>query len=122
MGRAGAIPLGAALIFLSSCLGPQTALAASSGGAHDSVEKTIPQGKDPLGSDDDQRTAHPAEHKGVLPPPPVGDEGLYTKVPNPDGVKVRTKNTKPKKIPVIDGSHHGVACDISVRPLLLIMV
>src|SRR5262249_6778700 len=39
-----------------------------------------------------------------------------------DGVKVSTKNRKPKKIPVIDGSHQGVACDMSVRPLLLIMV
>ena len=24
----------------------------------------------------------PAEHKGVIPPPPVGDEGIYTEVPN----------------------------------------
>jgi hypothetical protein len=23
-------------------------------------------------------------HKGVIPPPPMGDEGIYTKVPNPE--------------------------------------
>ena len=27
---------------------------------------------------------HPGEHKGVIPPPPVGDEGIYTRVPNPE--------------------------------------
>src|SRR4026208_1368121 len=72
-----------ALIFLGSCFGIETALAASSGGAN-TVEKTIPQGKDPPGTDEEQRTAPPAEHKGVIPPPPVGDEGIYTKVPNPE--------------------------------------
>jgi hypothetical protein len=85
MSRACAIncTTGAALIFLGSCFGPEV-LAASSGGAHDTVEKTIPQGNDPPGTDEEQRTAPPAEHKGVIPPPPVGDEGIYTKVPNPE--------------------------------------
>jgi hypothetical protein len=84
MGRACAVSCttGAALIFLGSCFGPVTALAASSGGASDTVEKTIPQGKDPPGTDEEQRTAPPAEHKGVIPPQ-VG-EGIYTKVPNPE--------------------------------------
>ena len=86
MGRACAIncTTGAALIFLASCFGPQTALAASSGDTHDTVEKTIPQGKDPPGTEEEQRTPPPAERKGVIPPPPVGDEGIYTKVPNSD--------------------------------------
>jgi hypothetical protein len=86
MGRACAVSCttGAALIFLGSWFGPVTALAASSGGASDTVEKTIPQGKDPPGTDSEQRTAPPAEHKGVIPPPQVGDEGIYTKVPNPE--------------------------------------
>ena len=75
---------GAALIFLVSCFGPLMAFAASSGGARDTVEKTIPQGEDPPGTDDEQRTAPPAKHKGVIPPPPVGDEGIYTEVPNPE--------------------------------------
>jgi hypothetical protein len=74
--------IGAALIFLNSCFG--TPLAASSGVAHDTVEKTIPQAEDPPATDDEQQTAPPAEHKGVIPPPPVGDEGIYTTVPNPE--------------------------------------
>ena len=74
----------AAVIFLASWLGPETALAASRGGTLDTVEKTIPQGEDPPGTDEEQRTApHPA-HKGMIPPPPVGDGGIYTTVPNPE--------------------------------------
>ena len=86
MGRACAVncTTGAALIFLGFCLVPETAFAASSGDTHDAVEKTIPQGKDPPGTDEEQGTAPPAEHKGVIPPPPVGDQGIYTKVPNPE--------------------------------------
>jgi hypothetical protein len=86
MGRAWAVNcvIVAALIVLGSCFGPVMALAASSGGASDTVEKTIPQGKDPPGTDEEQPTAPPAEHKGVIPPPPVGDEGIYTEVPNPE--------------------------------------
>ena len=85
MGRACAIncTTGAALTFLGLCLVPQTAFAASSS-EHDTVEKTIPQGNDPPGTDEEQRTAPPAEQNGVIPPPPVGDEGIYTEVPNPE--------------------------------------
>ena len=86
MGRACAVncTTGAALIFLGFWLVPGTAFAASSGDTHDTVEKTIPQGKDPPATDEEQPTAPPAEHKGVITPPPVGDEGIYTKVPNPE--------------------------------------
>ena len=86
MARACAIncTTGAALIFLGFCLVPETAFAASSDDTHDTVEKTIPQGKDPPGTNEEQRAAPPAEHKGVIPPPPVGDEGIYTTVPNPE--------------------------------------
>ena len=80
MGHACAVNW-AALIFLGLCLVPGTAFPASTGATHDTVEKSIPQGKDPPGTDE---TARPAEHKGVIPPPPVGDEGIYTKVPNPE--------------------------------------
>jgi hypothetical protein len=85
MGRAYAINCitGTALILLGSCFG-EMALAASRDGAHDTVERSVPQGKDPPGTDEEQRTTPPAEHKGVIPPPPVGDEGIYTKVPNPE--------------------------------------
>jgi hypothetical protein len=86
MGRARAVfcTVGAALIFPSLCSVPETAFAASSGDTHNMVEKTVPQGEDPPGTDEEQRTAPPAEHKGVITPPPVGDEGIYTKVPNPE--------------------------------------
>jgi hypothetical protein len=86
MGRACAIncTTGAALILLGSCFGPETTVAASSGGTHDTIEKAIPQGKDPPGTDEEQRTAPSAKHKGVISPPPMGDEGIYTKVPNPE--------------------------------------
>ena len=57
---------------------------ASSVMTREAAEKTIPQGEDPPGTDEEQRTAPPAEHKGVIPPPPMGDEGIYTKVPNPE--------------------------------------
>jgi hypothetical protein len=67
------------LIFLASYFGPQLAFASSRAHAQ---EKTIPQGEDPPGTDEEQ-TAPPTEHKGVIPPPPVADEGIYTKVPNP---------------------------------------
>ena len=75
--------MGAALIFLGLCLVPGTTFAASSGDTHNTVE-TVPQGEDPPETDEEQGTAPPAEHKGVIPPPPVGDEGIYTKVPNPE--------------------------------------
>ena len=71
------------MIFLGFCLVPGTALAASPSDTYDTVEKTIPQGNPP-GTDEEQGTAPPAEHKGVIPPPAVGDEGIYTKVPNPE--------------------------------------
>jgi hypothetical protein len=75
---------GAALIFLGFWLVSGTAFAASSSDTHETVEKSIPQGHDPPGNNEEQRTAPPTEHKGVISPPPVGDEGIYTKVPNPE--------------------------------------
>ena len=65
MGQAVNCTTGAALILLGFCLVPEMTLAASSG------------------TDEEQGTAPPAD-KGVIPPPPVGDEGIYTKVPNPE--------------------------------------
>ena len=72
---------GRSLFFAGYCFGTDPAFA---GGAHDLVEKTMPQGKDPLATDEEQRTPPRAEHKGVITPPAVGDQGIYTKVPNPD--------------------------------------
>ena len=57
---------------------------ASSARAEENVEKTVPQGEDPPGADGEQPTTPPAERNGVITPPPIGDEDIYTDVPNPD--------------------------------------
>ena len=78
--------LGAALIFLGFCLVPETAFAASSGDTHETVEKTIPQGKDPPGTNEEKRTAPPPQHKGVNTSPHMGDGGIYPhESPKPRG-------------------------------------
>ena len=39
----------------------------------------------PLGADDGKQQLHPPfEHKDVIPPPPIGDEGIFTDAPNPE--------------------------------------
>jgi hypothetical protein len=71
-----------ALIFLASCFGLGTTFAAS---PDDTTEKTIPQGQDPPGADEEEQTTQPpAERQGVIKPPPVGDEDIYTEAPNPE--------------------------------------
>ena len=57
---------------------------ASSARAEENVEQTVPQGEDPPGADGEQLTTPPAERNGVITPPPIGDEDIYTDVPNPD--------------------------------------
>lgn len=48
-------------------------------------EQTVPQGEDPPGADEGGiGIPAPSEHKGVIPPPDIGDEGIHTDVPNPD--------------------------------------
>jgi hypothetical protein len=48
-------------------------------------EQSAPQGEDPPGADQGGAdTPPPSEHKGVIPPPNIGDEGIHTEVPNPD--------------------------------------
>ena len=69
------------LLCLASYFCPDLAFASSRAYAQDD---TVPQGQDPPGTDEQQQTAPPAEHKGVIPPPPVGDKGIYTDVPNPE--------------------------------------
>jgi hypothetical protein len=47
-------------------------------------EQSAPQGEDPPGTDQGGGDTPPAsEHKGVIPPPNIGDEGIHTDVPNP---------------------------------------
>ena len=59
-----------------------SAFEASFAGAAEEPEKTIPQGQDPPGADNGQQLP-PSEGKEVIPPPPVGDEDIYTDAPNP---------------------------------------
>ena len=71
-----------ALVFLASCFSLGTTFAAS---PDDTPEKTIPQGQDPPGAhEEEQTTRPPAERQGVIKPPPVGDEDIYTEAPNPE--------------------------------------
>jgi hypothetical protein len=80
-------PLNALLAVLGLCAMSVAgaAIAAGPGSAADPPEKTAPQGEDPPGADNGaQEAAPPAEHKGVIPPPEIGDEGIHADVPNPE--------------------------------------
>jgi len=58
---------------------------ASIAGATGVPEKPVPQGQDPPGADNgEQQTPVLPEYKGVIPPPPIGDEDIYTEAPNPE--------------------------------------
>lgn len=58
---------------------------ASLAAATGAPEKTVPQGQDPPGADNGaQQTPALPEHKDVIPPPPIGDEDIYTEAPNPE--------------------------------------
>ena len=47
-------------------------------------EKTVPQGKDPPGADNEDQSNSTTTHKGVIKPPQTGDQGIYTQAPNPN--------------------------------------
>jgi hypothetical protein len=47
-------------------------------------EKTVPQGTDPPGADNEDQSNATTKHKGVIKPPQTGDEGIYTQAPNPN--------------------------------------
>ena len=47
-------------------------------------EKTVPQGNDPPGNDNEDQSNSTTKHKGVIKPPQTGDEGIYTQAPNPN--------------------------------------
>jgi hypothetical protein len=58
---------------------------AGPGTAVEPPEQTAPQGEDPPGADNGKPEAPvPEEHKGVIPPPDIGDEDIHTEVPNPE--------------------------------------
>lgn len=48
-------------------------------------EQTVPQGEDPPGADEGGADVPPpSEHKGIIPPPAIGDEGIHKDVPDPN--------------------------------------
>jgi hypothetical protein len=57
---------------------------AASTDAKEGAEKTVPQGKDPPGADNEDQSNPTVEHKGVIMPPKTGDQGIYTQAPNPN--------------------------------------
>ena len=57
---------------------------AASPNATEGPEKTVPQGKDPPGADNEDQSNPTTEHKGVIKPPKTGDQGIYTQAPNPN--------------------------------------
>ena len=70
-----------ALVFTLVGNGPNFAV--SPAHAQGTDEKTVPQGQDPPGDDDEEPIAPPAQDDGVITPPPTGDEDIHTDVPNP---------------------------------------
>jgi hypothetical protein len=71
-----------ALVLSIVCSGSGFAISPALAGG--TGEKTVPQGEDPPGDDDEQPIAPPAKDDSVITPPPIGDEGIHTDVPNPD--------------------------------------
>lgn len=57
---------------------------AASPDADQGQEKTVPQGNDPPGADNEDQSNPTTEHKGVITPPTTGDQGIYTQAPNPN--------------------------------------
>jgi len=52
----------------------------------ESGEEAVPQSESETGTsaEDDITPLPPTEHEGVIEPPDVGDEGIFTDVPDPD--------------------------------------
>ena len=73
---------GTALVLLLAGFAFEQARAAPPAGA-ETPKHAAPQGADPPGADDDVQTPRLSEHNGVITPPPTGDEGIHTTVPNP---------------------------------------
>jgi hypothetical protein len=68
-----------------SLVAPQSNITfAASPDATQVQEKTVPQGKDPPGADNEDQSNPTTEHKGVIKPPKTGDQGIYTQAPNPN--------------------------------------
>lgn len=66
------------LAFLLFALGPVSSPVA---GQPDTI---VPQDESPPDVNDVPEPLPPSEHKGVIEPPDIGDEGIHTDVPDPD--------------------------------------
>jgi hypothetical protein len=75
---------------------------AASPNATEGPEKTVPQGKDPPGNDNEDQSSPTAEHKGVIKPPKTGDQGIYTQVPNPAGTTEEVIRTPRSEHPNVE--------------------
>jgi hypothetical protein len=73
-----------AVLWAALALITPTTNGSSFAGGSDPPEKTVPQGQDPPGAENGEQQSPPSENKEVIPPPPVGDEDIYTQVPNPE--------------------------------------
>jgi hypothetical protein len=68
------------LTLLPLCLSTDQLFAAAN-----EPDKTAPQGTNPPGADDTSQTNQPlVPRKGVITPPPTGDEGIHIQAPNPN--------------------------------------
>jgi hypothetical protein len=72
------------LTTLSLVIAQSDQIFAASPDATEGAEKTVPQGKDPPGADNEDQSNPTTEHKGVITPPKTGDQGIYTQGPNPN--------------------------------------
>jgi hypothetical protein len=72
------------LTTLSLVIAQSGQIFAASADGTERAEKTVPQGKDPPGADNEDQSNSTTEHKGVITPPKTGDQGIYTQAPNPN--------------------------------------
>ncbi|MGV1013378.1 MAG: hypothetical protein ACOYB4_00250 [Methyloceanibacter sp.] len=81
--RQAAFWIATAFLFV---VGAEHLHAATSAGAAGQPEMAAPQGsEDPPDVDNSlPEPLPPSEHKGVIQPPDIGDEDIYTEVPDPD--------------------------------------
>jgi hypothetical protein len=73
------------LALAAPCFDADLVFAGPSTDETEAPEKAAPQGTDPPGADNGDAPTPPlVEKNGVIKPPPIGDEDIYTQAPNPD--------------------------------------
>jgi len=81
----------------------------------DAQEKTVPQGQDPPGADNGEQPIPPqSEDKEVIPPPPIGDEDIYTQAPNPEAG--HEEEVIPPPPPALDEEYVQASLSIQAIP------